>query len=90
MVLVIQVIDLIFTVLTFAIIAHALVSWLPVDRYNNPAIRLLDQIVAPILEPLRRFIPPVGMMDITPIVALIILQVLQALIHNLLIGFYYR
>ena len=90
MVLVIQFIDLIFTLLTFAIIANAILSWLPMDRYNNPVVRVLDQITAPILEPLRRFIPPVGMMDITPIVALIILQVLQALIHNLLIGFYYR
>ncbi len=89
MVLVIQLIDLIFTLLTFAIIAHAIMSWLPADRYNNPIVRVLDQITAPILEPLRRVIPPLGMMDITPLVALIILQVLQALIHNLLVGLYY-
>ena len=88
MVLVIQFIDLIFTFLTLAIIAHALLSWLPIDRYNNPAVRVLDQIVAPILEPLRRIVPPIGMMDITPIVALIILQVLQAIVDNLLGGFY--
>jgi YggT family protein len=86
MVLVIQFIDLIFTVFTLAIIAHALLSWFPIDRYNNPIARVLDQIVAPILEPLRRVVPPVGMMDITPIVALIILQILQAVIDNLLWG----
>ena len=63
-------------------------SWLPMDRYNNPIARVLDQITAPILEPLRRVIPPIGMMDVTPIVALIALQVLQTLIHNLLIGLY--
>ena len=87
MVLVIQFVDLIFNLLTLAIIAHALLSWFPVDRYNNPVVRVLDQIVAPILEPLRRIVPPVGMMDITPIVALIILQILQAIIVNLLRGF---
>ena len=86
MALVIQFIDLIFTVFTFTIIAHALLSWFPIDRYNNPVARVLDQIVAPILEPLRRIVPPVGMMDITPIVALIILQILQAVIDNLLGG----
>ena len=86
MALVIQFIDLIFTVFTFAIIAYALLSWFPIDRYNNPVVRILDQIVAPILEPLRRIVPPVGMMDITPIVALIILQILQAVIDNLLGG----
>jgi YggT family protein len=86
MALVIQFIDLIFTLFTFAIIAHALLSWFPIDRYNNPVVRVLDQIVAPILEPLRRIVPPIGMMDITPIVALIILQILQAIIDNLLWG----
>jgi YggT family protein len=75
--------DLILTALSFAIIANAILSWLPIDRYNNPLIRILDQIVEPILDPLRRIIPPIGMMDITPIVALIIIQVLQAILPRL-------
>jgi len=80
-------IDLLFTLLTFAIIARALVSWLPIDRYH-PAIQLLDSITEPILAPLRRVIPSVGMMDITPIVALILMQVIQALIQTALLGMY--
>ena len=80
--------DLLFALLSFVIIARALVSWLPIDRYH-PAVQFLDQITEPIIAPLRRFIPPIGMMDITPIVALIILQVLQAIVHNLLVGMYY-
>jgi YggT family protein len=86
MVLVIQFIDFIFTFLTLAIIANALLSWFPIDRYNNPIVRVVDQITSPILDPLRRVVPPIGMMDITPIVALIILQILQAVIDNLLYG----
>jgi YggT family protein len=77
--------NLLFTLLSFAIIARALVSWIPVDRYH-PAIQLLDQITEPILAPLRRVIPPVGMMDITPIVALILLQVLQVIVNNVLLS----
>ncbi len=74
--------DLLFTILGFAIIARALVSWLPIDPYN-PLIQILYQITEPILAPLRRYIPPIGgMMDITPIVALIILQVLQAIVDS--------
>lgn len=81
--------DLLFTLLGFAIIARALVSWLPVDRYH-PIIRVLDQITEPILAPLRRYIPPVGgMMDITPIVALILIQILQAIVHRVLVNMYY-
>ena len=73
---VVSFVDLLFTLLSFAIIGRALVSWLPIDRYN-PIIRILDQITEPILAPLRRVVPPLGMMDITPIVALILLMILQ-------------
>lgn len=82
--------DLLFTLLTLAIIARALISWVPVDPYN-PAVRFLDQITEPIMAPLRRVIPPIGgAIDITPIVALVLLQILQALVHNALVGLYFR
>ncbi len=82
--------NLLFQLLTLAIIARALISWVPIDRYN-PIVTILYQITEPILAPLRRYIPPIGgMMDITPIVALIILQILQAIVYNLLVGAYYR
>ncbi len=74
--------DLLFTILGFAIIARALLSWIQINPYN-PIIQLLYQITEPILAPLRRYIPPIGgMMDITPIVALIILQILQAIVDS--------
>jgi len=80
--LIIAFLDLLLTILGFAIIGRALISWLPIDP-SNPIIQLLYQITEPILAPLRRFIPPIGgMMDITPIVALIILQVLQAIVDS--------
>ncbi len=76
--------NLLFTLLTLAIIARALISWVPMDPYN-PIIRFLDQITEPILGPLRRLIPPIGgAIDITPIVALIILQILQYMIYRAL------
>jgi YggT family protein len=74
--------DLLLTVLGFAIIIRALLSWVSIDPYN-PLVQILFQITEPILAPLRRIIPPIGgMMDITPIVALILLQVLQAIIDS--------
>ncbi len=78
-------VNLLFTLLSFAIIGRALLSWIITDPYN-PIVRILDQITEPILAPLRRIVPQVGMMDITPIVALILLQILQAMINNF---FYY-
>ncbi len=87
MYLLLNTIDLIFTLLTLAIFARAILSWFVRDPYN-PLVYWLDRITDPILEPIRRFVPPIGMMDITPIIALILLQFLQAIIHNLILGLY--
>ncbi len=76
-------VNVLFTVLTYAILARALLSWFPISP-GSPIVRLLDDITEPILSPLRRVVPRLGMMDITPIVAMIGLQVLQGiLVSNL-------
>jgi YggT family protein len=87
MIILLQLVDFLFTLMTFAIIGRAILSWFPQDPFNpSPIAVLLNRITDPILEPIRRFIPSIGMMDITPIVALVILQVLQAIIDNFLSG----
>ena len=58
--------------LAFAILARAVTSWLPIDR-TGPVVRALDAITDPVLDPLRRVIPTIGMIDITPMVAMIML-----------------
>ena len=75
--------NLLFTVLYFAIIARALISWLPIDPYH-PIIQILNQITEPFLAPIRRFVPSLGGMDITPIVGMILIQVLQAVLNSIL------
>lgn len=53
--------------------------------YANPVMRFLVNATDPILVPLRRMIPPLGMMDISPIVAFIILWLFQAAIAGTLL-----
>ena len=64
--------------LTYAIIIRALLSW--VVRRPNMLTMLLDKITEPILYPLRRIIPRVGMMDLSPLVAIVLLQLIIWLI----------
>jgi YggT family protein len=66
-------------ILAFAIFARALLSWFPIDR-NGPVVRALDAITDPIIQPLRRVIPPIGMIDITPMVAMILLFVIGGIL----------
>jgi YggT family protein len=74
-------INVLFTVLTMAIFARVLLSWFPI-RPDSPLILILDEITEPILRPLRSIVPRLGMLDITPIVALVMLQLLQSLLMS--------
>ena len=67
--------------LAFAILARALLSWVRPDPYN-PIVRALNAITDPILEPLRRIIPRIGMMDLTPMAAMFMLFILASLVEN--------
>lgn len=78
-------INVFFTILSLAILARVLLSWVRVNPFH-PVISLLDQITEPILGPLRRIIPPIGMIDITPIVALFLLRFLQGILLSLVAG----
>ena len=71
-------------VLTALIFFRAILSWFPIDP-RNPLVTLLYELTEPILAPLRNVIPRVGMIDITPLVAIILIQIIgQALIRALL------
>ncbi len=63
-------------ILQIAIIGRAIISWFPVSP-ENPLVRVLNEITEPVLAPLRRVVPRFGMLDLTPMIAIIILMVVQ-------------
>ncbi len=75
----ITLLSMLLNVLWFAIFARAIVSWFPVDQ-NGPVIRALDAITEPVLEPLRRVVPRIGLFDITPMVAIILILIIQQML----------
>ncbi|GAP63394.1 MAG: YggT family protein [Ardenticatenia bacterium] len=89
--MIVQLIDTIFNLIYLLILLRILLSWLPalgvrLDPYN-PIVRLIYQLTDPILEPFRRIIPPLGMIDISPIVAILVLQLVQTLLISLFAGY---
>ncbi len=71
-------IEILCEVLTIAIFIRAIMSWFPTSP-NNRFVIMLHQITDPILNPLRRLIPPLGgTIDITPILAIVLLQVIAS------------
>jgi YggT family protein len=73
------IINLVFTILTFALIGRALLSWFDPGMRSTVG-RLLYDITEPIVGPIRRVIPSLGMIDISPIIALLLLQILNRLL----------
>ena len=71
---------------TYAIIANALLSWVSPDPLN-PIVQLLTLIALPIMEPIRRVVPPLGgAIDISPIIAILALQLFYGFVFYLLTG----
>jgi YggT family protein len=75
------VIDALLAILEFAIIANAILSWLVAfdvinlrNRFAYSVAHFLDAVTRPVLRPFQRFIPPLGGVDVTPIIVLILIQ----------------
>ena len=69
---------------TLAIFIRIIFSFVAVS-YGNPLMRLLQRITEPLLGPLRRMVPALGMFDVSPIVAFIILWLCQAAVAGTLL-----
>lgn len=72
---------LLLQILTWAIFIRAILSWFPISR-SNPVIDVLDRFTEPVIAPLRRVVPTVGMIDITPLVALLLFYFIRLMIHS--------
>ena len=80
-----QFINLLFTALSLAIFGRVIMSWISPNGDDNIS-QFLDQITEPILAPIRKIVPPLGMFDLTPMIALIVLQMVRPHIVNLIHG----
>jgi YggT family protein len=75
-------INIIALLLTFLIFLDSLLSYFV--REDNIVRHFLGKILNPIYQPIRRLIPPLGGIDITPLIAMILVQVVTYLIITLL------
>jgi YggT family protein len=84
--LVIQIILMVLQVLSWALIGRAILSWFD-PRMNWPISRVLADATEPLIAPIRQLIPPIGgMIDISFIVAILLIQVLSRLLAQALYG----
>jgi YggT family protein len=74
-----EVVVILTWVLSIAIFARAVLSWFSVDP-SNPLVDILVQITEPILAPIRSIMPRTGFIDLTPMVAIILLNVIGQIV----------
>ena len=72
-------VNLVVTLITILLIANSVVSYLNLEPWH-PVRRTLNQLSEPLLRPFRNVLPPAGMFDLSPLVALIVIQLLGKLI----------
>lgn len=83
MILLAQIINTLANIYVWIVIASILLSYF-MDPYH-PVRQGVDNLVRPLLDPIRRVVPPVGMLDFSPLVLIILIQV----VSNLLTRFLY-
>jgi YggT family protein len=65
----------------FAILALIIFSWVA-PQANHPALALLYQLTEPVMAPFRRLLPPVGGLDLSPILVFVVINVLEILLRG--------
>ena len=64
------------------IVVWCLLSWFPNINWYEQPFKSLDQIVRPMVMPFRRLIPPISGLDLSPMVAIFVLQMLSTLVRH--------
>ena len=70
-------------VLWIALLARVVLSWVNLSP-TNPLVVIVYQITEPILAPIRRVLPRMGMLDLSPMIALILIFAIQRLLVRVL------
>lgn len=78
-----QLMDGVLNLFSMAVIIWCLASWFPINRRDEPW-RTLDKLINPIMGPIQRVIPPIGGIDISPMVLLVGLNFLKGIVHSFL------
>lgn len=81
-----EIFSLFISIFTVSIIVEVILSWVSAAGTYNPIAPLVSRMNAPLLRPVRRLMPPLGGIDLSPLFVLLGLQVLSMLVMPLLTG----
>jgi YggT family protein len=77
-----RIVNLLVQLITLLVIIKVFLSYFMAPYH--PVRLFIDRIVEPMLRPIRRIIPPIGMMDISPLILIVLIQIVGRLIISIL------
>ena len=88
---ILRLISVIFDIFTTLIFIEVIGSWIMMSRIKLPEfvyniLQAVHSITSVVLDPIRKLIPSMGGLDISPIIALLLMQLLQSLLARVLLG----
>lgn len=83
----ISLIDALVNLYVLLIVFYVFTSWIGLDPWH-PVRRFLASAVEPVLDPLRRYLPPVGGLDFSPLVAILLIELAGQFLRALLLGWF--
>lgn len=92
---IVEIINLLLSVVTWIIIGQVILSWLLAFNVLNPSsggvrafVLAIDRITAPLYRPIRRLLPDFGGIDFSPLVILLLIQVIKKLLAGVVAQYY--
>ncbi|MFN7160716.1 MAG: YggT family protein [Candidatus Gracilibacteria bacterium] len=79
----IQVCIIVIQIFLFVLFMRVMLSWLPIPSIEK-VVRILGDIVDPVLQPFQKIIPPIGGIDLTPMIIFFLLSLLEQYLFSLL------
>ena len=73
--------DIILQLFSMVLLARVIISFIKIDP-KQQAVRVISKITDPILDPIRKFIPPVGGFDFSELIVFLIIQCLRAILQS--------
>lgn len=80
---ILEILIIFLRIYSFILLARVLTSWVRADPYH-PIVRFLYAVTDPILDPIKAILPQTGMLDFSPVVAFLIIWVLQIILGRML------
>lgn len=81
---IVKIVNNIFYFYFLLIILRIFLTWIPSIDWNQQPVKSIREVTDMYLNIFRRFIPPIGGLDFSPIIAIIVLQIIQVLVVNIL------